>query len=300
MPLPIPPRMPGGGDGVLPQVTVQATRAAIAPRVRAFVTESLYLENDEGPARWNSPVCLAVVGLQHAQGEFVLARLSQIARAAGVPLADERCSPATLSVFVTAEPVSFLEKWSKMRHQRMFGDGTTPRAIKAFIDTPRAVRVWYNSSQVPASGTMKADEHVLPGLFDTGSADSGQKAQFGARAPVFGSPGGDSRITRMAKWSLTSAFVVVDATQLQGVNIGQLADYIGMFAFARLKTGTHHGDAPTILGLFERTPTQAPAGLTAWDESFLEALYHTNPELVLQRGIMVSRMVSHIVPGSAP
>jgi hypothetical protein len=283
----------------LPQVTVQAKREAIAPRVRAFVSESLYLENDEGSARWNSPVCPAVVGLSRDQGEFVLARLSQVARAAGVPLADERCTPANLSVFVTEEPLSFLKKWSKRRHQRMFGDGT-PTAIKTFIDTPRPVRVWYNSLEGAAGGTMKADEHVVPGLFSTGTADSGQTGNFGSRAPVFVSPDGDSRITRTAMWSLTSAFVVVDETQLQGVKIGQLADYIGMYAFARLKTGTHHGDAPTILRLFQGGPTQTPSGSTPWDEAFLQALYHTDPRLVLQRGLVVTRMVSHIVPETPP
>jgi hypothetical protein len=286
-------------QNALPQVTVQAQREAVAARVRAFVSESLYLENDAGPARWNSPVCPAVVGLQHDQGEFVLERLSQIAQAAGVPLAGERCTPANLLVFVTAKPESFLTKWSKRRDQRMFGDGT-PRAIKAFIDTPWPVRVWYNSSLGGTSGAMQADEHTIPGLFGTGSAASGQTGDFGARASYFINPQGDSHIARTSAWSVTSAFLVVDETQIQGVKIGQLADYIGMYAFARLKTGTHHGDAPTILGLFQGAPNQSPPGLTAWDEAFLEALYHTDPRLVLQRGLIITRMVSRIVPETPP
>lgn len=281
---------------VLPQITVEAQREALAPRVRAFVSESLYLENGEGAGRWNSPVCPSVVGLQHDQGEFVLARLSQIAQAAGVPLAGERCTPANLLVFVTAEPASFLTKWSKSRGQAMFGDGT-PRAIKAFIDTPVPVRVWYNSSQTAARGAIKQDEHVTTGVFGAGSAATGQMENFGARAPYFIDPQGDSRIVRTVVQSVTSAFVVVDETRMQGVKIGQLADYIGMYAFARLRTGPHHGDAPTILGLFQGAPTQSPPGLTAWDEAFLEALYHTDPAQVLQRGLIVTRMVSHIVPG---
>ena len=32
----------------LPEVTIQAQREALEPRVRAFVNRSLYLENDEG------------------------------------------------------------------------------------------------------------------------------------------------------------------------------------------------------------------------------------------------------------
>jgi len=160
------------------------------------------------------------------------------------------------------------------------------------------VRVWYNSSLAAATGARQSDEHALPGLFGGGTAASGKGGDFGARAPYFVGPDLDSRITRSAVWSLTSAFVVVDASRLQGVKIGQLADYLGMYTFARLKTGAHHGNAPTILGLFQGAPAQSPPGLPPWDDAFLEALYQTAPRLVQQRGMMVSRMVSHIVPGT--
>src|SRR6185437_12333226 len=69
-----------------PQVTIDAQRKAIEPRVRAFVNEYLHVESEEGPARWRSPVCPTVLGLSRDDGEFILARLSQIAREAGVPL----------------------------------------------------------------------------------------------------------------------------------------------------------------------------------------------------------------------
>jgi hypothetical protein len=282
--------VPQAPDSSLPEVTVQAKRAAIEPRVHSFVYDSLYLENDEGTARWNSPVCPEVVGLSHDQGEFILARLSQVARAAGVPLAGVGCSPANLAVFATAEPASFLKKWSKARHYRMFGDGTR-QAVNAFIDTPRPVRVWYNSSEAASTGTMRADVHQLLGLSMGGNA---------TQAPAFVGSGGDSHVTRLVTWSLTSVIIVVDDAQLHGVKLQQLADYIGMYAFARLKPGAQQGDAPTILGLFQGDASRSPPGLTPWDEAFLEALYHTNPALVLQRGIMVRRMVSHIVPEASP
>jgi hypothetical protein len=287
-------------DRVLPEVTVQAQRNALTPRVREFLADSLDLENNEGATRWNSPICPAVVGLERDQAEFILARLSQIARGVGVELAGDHCSPANLSVFATAQPTSFLEKWSKMRHQRMFGDAM-PSVITRFIETPRPVRVRYNSVEGPANGGMKADEHVIPGMFSAGSADTGQLANFGARAPVFTNQGeGDSRITRTAAWSLSSVFVVVDTAQLKGVKVGQLADYIAVSTLARIKPDARHGDAPTILGLFDGAGAQPVAGMTSWDDAFLDALYHTDPALVRQRGILISRMVSHIVREPSP
>ena len=121
-----------------------------------------------------------------------------------------------------------------------------------------------------------------------------------ALAPSFAGHGA-SRTTRNVIWSLKSAVVVVDKTLLHGVTIGQLTDYLGMYALSRLQTRPHFGEAPTILGLFDRPTSedvsaQAPQGLTPWDEALLESLYHTNPKLVIQRSMMVTRMVTHIVP----
>ena len=267
-------------DLPLPEVTVQAKRNLIEPQVRQFVNGSLYLENDEAPARWISPICPAVAGLSHGEAEFMLARLSQIARAAGVPLDRERCTPANLYVVATAKPEVFL-KWAKV-HWRLF-EGTPLSVINDFIATPRIVRVWYNSEEVP-SDTERRSTNSPPGM-----------------APTFIGHE-SSRLTRNDIWSLKSAVVVVDRTQLKGVKIGQLTDYVSMYAFSRLKTQVHFGDVPTILGLFEGASSdgesaQKPPGLTPWDEAFLESLYHTDPKLVLQRTMMVTRMVNHIVPG---
>ena len=68
-----PPQVP---DDTVPQVTVHAQREAIEPRVKRFVDEYFYLENDEGPARWISHVCPSVVGMTRGEGEFILQRLS--------------------------------------------------------------------------------------------------------------------------------------------------------------------------------------------------------------------------------
>lgn len=47
---------------------------------------------------------------------------------------------------------------------------------------------------------------------------------------------------------------VVDKTRLNGVTWQQLADYVGMYAYSRLKPGTHHANAPTILNLPDASP----------------------------------------------
>jgi hypothetical protein len=189
-------------------------------------------------------------------------------------------------VIATAKPEVFL-KWAGV-HWRLFDD-TPISVVNAFVTTPRPVRVWYNSKTVEAETGQ--DGTALPTGVSTGVA--GDPVFVGHEA---------SRLTRVVIFSLTSAVVVVDRTQLHGVTIGQLTDYVGMYALSRLKTQVHFGDAATILGLFdgatsEGVSAQATQGMTPWDEALLESLYHTNPSLVLQQRTMVTRMVTHIVPG---
>ena len=270
-------------DSPTPQVTIDAQRKAIEPRVRAFVNEYLHVESDEGAARWRSPVCPTVLGLSRADGEFILARLSQIAREAGVPLAGEKCSAPNVYVLATLKPAEFLRKWTRLQHGRMFG-GATSGAINAFIETSRPVRVWYNSSEGGSSQTSEdAPAGAEPGGIPT--------------VPTVIAHGGDTYRVTLA---LTSAILVVDKTHLQGVTRGQLADYLGMYAFSPLKTDVRPGDAPTILGLFNAMPTQSPAGLTGWDQALLESLYHADPRTDLRRTTLVRRMVDQIVSDRSP
>jgi hypothetical protein len=271
----------------LPQITVQAQRHAIEERVHRFVNDFLYLENDEGPARWNSPVCPTVVGLPREEGEFMLQRLSQIARAAGVPLDSEQCKAPNLYVIATAHPAEVLAGWAKKTHGAIFG-GATPTAVRLVIGRAAPVFAWYNSDQVGADGA--------PGAADLPDGLGFMTAQAGFSAPAFNNPRGASRLTRSVKWTFSSVIVVIDKAKLGEVTRGQLADYVGMQAFSRLKTGGRPGEAPTILGLFEGATAQSPPGMTAWDAAFLESLYHTDPALMQQRMSMVTRMVKHIVP----
>src|SRR6185437_11866199 len=46
-----------------------------------------------GLARWHDPVCPLVSGLPQKHGEYILERVSEIAKAAGVPLAGRFCHP---------------------------------------------------------------------------------------------------------------------------------------------------------------------------------------------------------------
>ena len=78
----------------LQEVTVTAHRIELEKRISKFVGEITARQNfDEGIARWHRPVCPLVSGLPRDDGEFILGRVSEIARDAGVKLGDEQCKP---------------------------------------------------------------------------------------------------------------------------------------------------------------------------------------------------------------
>jgi hypothetical protein len=283
-PPPQPPPAAGAqADANLPQVTVAAKRQALEPRVREFVGNSLFLGDGKGVPRWGTRVCPAVVGFSKDGGEFIAARLSQIARTAGVPLDGERCSPPNLYVFATVSPAEFLKKWAGMHHWKMFGEAM-PHDIDAFVAAARPIKAWYNTA---AAGADR--------MIGSAATAAGGTTAENIHAPKFSIEDG-TRLVKSVIWSVRSAIVVIDKSKMQGVSRDQLADYIAMCAFSRIKPGATLGDAPTILKLFDGPAAQAPAGLSAWDQAFLESLYHTDPKSTLQRQLIVTRMMSHIVP----
>lgn len=209
--------------------------------------------------RWAaSAVCPLVSGLSRQDGEFILERLSDVARTAGVPLAGEDCRP-NLYVLVSREPQDLLRGMEKRNRAFTFGADASRGAVTAFIDTPRAVRVWYNTYTDSAWGTPL--NHAHPATIND--------------FPVLKIPAGaySDLVPRVAA-RFSRVFIVVDGRQLQGVSRGQLADYVSMVGLAEVGPGTHPmGDGQTILKLFDRGPEGAPAGMTDSDQAVLKSLY---------------------------
>ena len=70
----------------------------------------------------------------------MLERLSEIARTAGVPLADEHCRP-NLFIFVTDRPTELLKGMERRDRLATFGTAA-PSVVDAFIAKSQPVKVW--------------------------------------------------------------------------------------------------------------------------------------------------------------
>jgi hypothetical protein len=255
-------------------VVAARDRATLERNVRTFVNAIAVKPGDESLARWQPqiPLCPLVAGMPNGDGEYVLSRISKIANAAGAPLAPAHCK-GNFYIIVTSDPEGVLKAWMK-RDVRMFGDeadqgGTKIREFFA----ARPVRVWHNTDFYKLDGTPLGN-----------NADG--RTNESARA---------TRMETNDYRALSSVVAIVDARQMKDVSFGQVAAYVGMVGLVQIRPEANVADAPSILNLFAG-PGKAPPGLTAWDESFLKAVYGTRITDKAQLAAIKTAMVQDVAP----
>jgi hypothetical protein len=253
-------------------VTAERQRQILEQRINTFVSLIAMPSWTEGIARWQVPICPVVAGASPGNAEYFQGRVSQVAQESGMPASPRMrdCSP-NFVVVLTPEPEEFLRSWWA-RNPKLFSKNRGARGIYRFIESDDAIRVWYNACSVAPGGTF-----TLRGIPD---CDTGM-------------PG--SRLTYDSVRAIYSAIVVVDAGQIDGLNVGQVADYIAMIGLAQIRTASDLGDLPSILRLFADAGPAPPQGLTSWDKSFLKSLYESESGSVKQLSQIKNRMQTDLV-----
>lgn len=245
-------------------VEVTAQREALRKAITTFVSNVTRFDG-EHVARWRFPICPAVRGVTPEQGEFMRARILEIAASVDAPLSrdQEKCSP-NLLVILTPQPDQLWATW-KDRNPKMFGE-LQPQRVKRALST-RPVQTVQNVVINNADGT-------------TGN--------YRLR---------DSHIVGSVTEDFTSVVVVVNDAQTGGATFGQLADYVATVSLARIDLSADFSSAPSILRLFTAPDSMAPPSrLTDWDRAFLKALYKTDTSYVRLRTLISTTMVQDIAP----
>jgi hypothetical protein len=255
--------------------TVEAPkdRAAIEQRVRKFVNAIAVKPGDESLARWQNqiPLCPLVAGMPKADGEYILSRVSKIATAAGAPLARANCK-GNFFIVVTSDPEGVIKAWSK-RDVRMFGDETDQGGTKIReFQSSRPVRVWHNTEFYQFDGTPLGNVELR--ITEAAVAN---------------------RIETNNYRALSSVMAIVDTRRMKDVSFGQVAAYVAMVGLVQIRPEANVTEAPTILNLFDASG-KAPPGLTAWDESFLKAVYQTRITDRTQMAEIKTAMVQDVAP----
>jgi hypothetical protein len=297
------PGAPAGEVRHTPEVTITGQRE-LETRITGFVnqlTDFDYGDSNKGLARWQDPICPLVTGLPRDMAEYVLLRLSEVARAAGAPIAGEHCHHPQLFIIVTKQPEAYLREQEKLHGAEVFG-GAAPMLINEFIATPRPVRTWYDTVEQTPEG-LPMMKMSFPGISETtlapgaGGGSVVVPVQPNDPQSMLANPWSQaSHLVLNVVWAIKKVYVVVDPTRFKGVKLGQLADYISMAALAQIKLDPRLDGDPSILALFDKAPEAASAGLTDWDQAFLKSFYSSEQKSVEARSSIAHSMVREIAP----
>lgn len=203
-------------------------------------------------------VCPAAAGVPPAQKAAIAARLRRVAKAAGIPVAGEKCVPNVI-VVVTPDKRGFMEALVK-RNGYLFGNRSDSEITK-LIRTPGPSTAWQvGGPPVTADGTEVA-YYATEGVYVNRTGRSATRAAPPVR-PQFG-----------------AAMVVVDQKALDGLTVTQLADFVAMRAFANTDPArVADTKLPTILKVLDAPMgSEVPLTLTEWDLAFLRGLYAAPP-----------------------
>ena len=234
-----------------PEIVVTGTRDAEG-QIRDFVRALTRPSSDGQFARFEAAICPAAVGVSDSQKQAIAARIRRVAKAAGIAVGKQDCTPNVLLV-VTNEKTGFIESLWKA-HSEYFR-GMSAGEVRRLARAPGPAAVWHVDGPL-----LDADGAEIP---------QGRDGPYINRTTRVG-----SRLTTGARPQFAAAAVVVEAKALEGLTTTQLADYAAMRAFARTDPSRLPGTAPTILNVLEAPMgSEVPIPLTSWDVAFLRSLY---------------------------
>ena len=268
----------GSADAALDAVLVTGRKRQeiFNKRLSTFVSTITVRSRTESLARWQVPICPLVTGVANDLSEYIHGRVWQVAKYAGAPLAPSDCDP-NLVIVLTPEPHQFLRNWWADDHS-LFNRNRGIGGINRFIESEEAIRAWYNAcSMSPVWAKSFSRGNILP--CDTGEIGS--------------------RLVWESIRAIYSVIVVVDIGRIEGLSVGQLADYIAVIGLAQVRRDAELGELPTILRLFTEARPSRPQGMSSWDKSFLESLYGSDVTNVTQLAQIKARM-TQALGGTGP
>ena len=219
-------------------------RAHQEQAIREFVISVAEIGRSHQIGRWGMEVCPEVVGVAPAQAEFIAQRIGEVAAPLELRRRTSECR-TTLLVIVSNDAAGIALHFARLYPITLRTDGQAK--LNLFAHTSRPVR-WITVTDL--CGTRCA----LP----------------------------NSRITLPTHPEFQAMLILVDARQIAGFSLGELADYLAMVALANPRPGANH-EEQSVLSMFDRPrPADGPFALTETDRSFLAGLYRMNPYLSAQ------------------
>jgi hypothetical protein len=261
------------------QDIVVSGQRRIAPAAARHFVHDIATTREDQLARFNQPVCPMVIGLPAQYAGMVVERIRDIARRSGAGAAPAKCRPNL--ALIVAENADDLVAGLRA-HSTIFAGLDRVEIERAMRKGP--VHVWHRDEILNEDGIGVG--HPTGGESGGGSFDTLPTLQV-RHASIVDLP---------TIQAMTGAIIVVDADALIGKTLFQIADYVTMRTLggARPPAG---GTSDTILTLFD-AGAMPPPGATFLDITYLDALYHTEPNT--NATMQMTRIAQRIVRDSSP
>ncbi|MCA1838240.1 MAG: hypothetical protein LC674_05635 [Actinobacteria bacterium] len=249
------------GLAAQPQSDIVIVGQRLKDALRHFVNSVTQTGPTDQIARWNQRICPRVIGIDPAQAEFLRRRIAEIAKTVGLGTGRSTC-PTMLTIVFTPDAAALAgvvasdfpsDNWKVRALLREFTNRTKPVRWISLVD-------------------------------ECGGADP---------IPGGGCPLPNTRIVKATSPTLQAMLIIVDATKIAGLSIGEMSDYLAVVALSNPPLTTEP-PPNSILSLFSASATTGPdLQLTDYDYSFLSGLYgmRLNLDVATQRASIASRMV---------
>lgn len=230
-------------------------------------------------ARWIEPLCPKVVGLSQALAARVAARVREVAKLAGAPVAKDRCDGNVMIAFTRTGEA--LVKAMAARSRDTFKDVDTRHRQHLYAPaTP--IRWWHVIQERTKDGQSDVGNEVPPSarLDGPGGVPLGGNVFTQYRSSFAG--------TQMVR-VLRSATVIIDVDNAEGKALDSVIDFAALVALAEIRP-SEPPPPSSILSLFE---AQGAVALTGLDTKFLSALYKLplDKSAVAHRGMLIRGLV---------
>jgi hypothetical protein len=249
------------------EIVVQAER--LREMVRSFV-EDVSQPGKEGQlARWDRKVCPGVIGAPTAQAQAMIDQIAARALNINLQIGDPGCR-ANILVIVTPNAASFTPAFVE-QNKKLFsyfadnGNSLGQQALEEFKTTGRPVRWWHVAQTVTDRGQVLGS--------GGGGTPMGTGDGFGGVQVARMSNSG--RLSAGTRQDFNRAIIIIDANAVSGAPFPALVDYVAMVSLAQIDPKADVSGTESILTLFadKRDGRPLPAGLTEWDQAYLEGLY---------------------------
>jgi hypothetical protein len=272
-------------------VTVTGSRSALHDFAKTFAAPTKVTGKI---ARWEHRVCPLVAGQNPNYSRFITQRVQYVALAAGAPVNTEASCAPNIEIVFTTTPQDLLDSVSKDDPDYL-GYATSSAQRKALATVTRPIQAWYATETTDLKGRSHLDtgRPVVNGNNITnlggpansrGDILSNVPGNILDLPPFYASTG--NHLNDGIHTGFNHILIMIDSTKLAGQDIVPLADYISMLALTQVNSLDACQDLPSIVNRMAPDCGHAVNGLTMYDLTYLQSLYHvtTGRNMALQRG----------------